>query len=287
MRFFTSRMFFSILVCYLSCALCEQGPVLFLCSKINYAWGYFHEGWYIDTSGVIHNYSFSQSDSVGYARENDTLPSKIYDMLLAHSTPSGKSVTPDTLRSKTACIESAGGGILSKSGICADAGMRRYSAFSYDAQGLRPKEIICYQAGDVGICNSAPAARKIARWLSTIDSLDSRFCAPPDSCLNFTTSIARESALIRNERFPMVMYGHTIRTDISSHGTTVIRVYTLRGELLATQRKRFPAAGGNRITLRDLLPGIQSEKPVIVEISTDDVTSVLKTVAILPKRYTP
>jgi hypothetical protein len=85
----------------------------------------------------------------------------------------------------------------------------------------------------------------------------------------------------------MVMDGRTIRTDISCGGTIVIRVYTLRGELLATQHKRFPAAGEYRITLPDVLSGTQSEKPVIVEIRAGGITSVLRAVAILPKRKTP
>jgi hypothetical protein len=284
MRIFSLKVFFAILVCYLTCALCEKGVISFLCTSANYAWGYIHEGWFIDSSGVIRNYQFAQSDSAGYVSETDTLPSKIYDMILAHSTPSGKSVPPDTLRSKTACIESALSGTLSKSGICADAGMHRYSALFYDASDSRPKEIICYQAGDAGICNSAPAARKIARWLSSIDSLDSRFCAPPDSCLNFTASVARERSLTRNSPLPVVMDGHTIRTNMSCGGTILLRVYSLRGALLATQRKWLLAAGEYRISLPDLLPVAQSEKPVIVEISANGVTSVLRTVALLPKR---
>jgi hypothetical protein len=284
MRLFTSKVFFSVLVCFITCALSEKGSILFLCSQTNYAWGYTHKGWFIDSSGAIRNYSFAQSDSIGYVWDTVALPSKMFDKLLDKSTPTGKKVSLDTLLSKLTLIESASSGILSRSAVCADAGLYRYSAFLYDALNSRPEEIICYQMGDVGICNSASAARKIARWLNSIDSNNIRFCAPPDSCLNTAISIAGEGPSIRNKPPRMVINGRTIQTSISQNGTIVIRAYSLRGELLSKPFKRFLTKGEHRIDLADILSGMQSTTPVLLEISTSGVKSATKTFIISQDR---
>lgn len=284
MRLFTSKIFFSVLICYLAQALCEKGAILFLCSRTNYAWGYTHEGWFIDSSGAIRDYSFTKSDSVRYVELNNNLPSRIYDKILTKSVLIGKSVHIDTLLFMQDLIEPARNGIATFIGRCFDAGMIRYSAINYNVCDSCQKEVICYQAGDMGACNSAFAARRIARWLTSIDSLDLQFCAPPDSCLNITTSVTREGSLIQNNPLPMVMDGHTIRTNISHNGGIAIRVYTLRGELVAPPFKRYLAKGRHQFTLTDMLSGIQSKKPVIVEISTGGAISAVQTVIISQNR---
>ncbi len=170
-------------------AMSEKLPVLFLSSRVNYAWGYVHEGFLIDSSGDIRNYSFTRADSIKYVNSSDTLPSRIYEQLFAKSTPTGKKVNADTLLSMQALLESAGTGVLTFNGRCKDAGMYRYSAFIYDSLNSRQKEIICYQMGDKTACNSSDAARAIARWLNSIDSVNISSCAPSDSCLHPVTGI--------------------------------------------------------------------------------------------------
>jgi hypothetical protein len=257
----------------------------FLCSRVNYAWGYTYDGWLIDSSGAIRSYSFSEADSIGYVRQTDTLPSKIYDKLLAHSTPTEKKVPLDTLLSKITFIESASSGILSYSGACADAGMYRYSAFLYNAYNSRPKEIICYQMGDEWICNSSAAAKKIARWLNSIDSVALRFCAPPDSCLTIATSIVKDGASSKGKNTPFILTDNkVIHTGLAKSGTIVIRAYTLRGELLAKQFERFLTAGEHRIDCAVLFTGIQSKKPLIVEITMGGVRLETRTAIISHNR---
>jgi hypothetical protein len=261
--------------------LSDKPPVLFLNSVINYAWDYRHSGWLIDSSGAIRTYAFTKSDSVGYIRQTDTFPSKMYDQLLSHSTLTTKKIPLDTLRSKMTLIESASSGILSLSGACADAGIYRYSAFLYDTYTSRPKEIICFQMGDEWICNSSSAAKKIARWLNSIDSVNLRLCAPPDSCLNFATSIIKDGVSSQGKNAAFIPTDNkVINVGLAKSGTIVIRAYTLRGELLVKPFERFLTAGEHRIYLAHMFTGIQSKKPLIVEISMGGVRLETRTAII-------
>jgi hypothetical protein len=281
---FVKRLFGVVACCILStfAAWEEKPPILFLNSRINYAWGYAHDGWLIDSSGAIRNYNFTEADSIGYVRETDTLPSKIYNKLLAKSTPTEKKVPPDTLLSKWMLIKSESSGILSHSGVCADAGMYRYSAFIYDSHDSpQPKEVICYQMGDVWICNSASAAKKIARWLNSIDSADFRSCNAPESCLNINTSIIKKNASSRSENAALITKdGKAIQTTLRQSAVLIIRAYSPRGEIVAKPYERFLPAGTHRIALAKILGGIQSKKPMILEFSTGGVGGKTRTIVI-------
>ena len=171
-------------------AAAEKPSVLFLGTRANYAWGYGHSGWLIDSSGAVRTFTLALSDSVGYFNQSDTMPMRIYNKLLAKITPAGRTIPADTLLSMQALIEPASEGIVSFGGMCNDYGLFRYSAFSYDTHSSRVKEIICYQFGDETACNSSGEAKKIARWLNSIDTMHISSCTPPDSCLNPTTNVA-------------------------------------------------------------------------------------------------
>jgi hypothetical protein len=181
---FTSTfLLLSTILCCLSDAAPDKPPILFLRSYVNYAWGFVHNGWLIDSSGAIRSFNFLySSDSMEYSTE--LMPPSIYKRLLPKSILTGKKVSLDTLNSMQALIDSANRGIITYTPLCADAGKFHYSAFIYDSLNSNYKEILCYQAGDMTACNSASAAKKIARWLISLDSLPGGFCQPPDSCLN-------------------------------------------------------------------------------------------------------
>ncbi len=259
----------------------EKPPVPFLCSRLNYAWGYTHNGWLIDSSGAIRSYSFTKADSIGYIGLTDTLPFKVHEKLLAKSTPTGKKVSVDTLLSKLALIEPASGGTISFSGGCFDFGIYRYSCFRFGANAPHLKETICYQLGDEGVCNSASAAKKIARWLNSIDSVSLQICKPPDSCLNFATSIIKDGASWKGNNAVLISTaGKVLHAKLAKNGTIAIRAYSLRGELLAKPFERFLPAGVHRIVPAHLFTGIRSKKPIVLEISLNGVRSETRTAVI-------
>lgn len=188
----------SIVVGYMSSAAApDKPPVLFLRSYFNYAWGYMHNGWLIDSSGAIRNFNFTLGDSMYYGAYE--MPPGIYNRLVSKSVLTGKKVSADTLLAMQALADSASKGIVTYMGRCADAGTSHYSAFVHNKLDSNYKEVVCYQSGDITGCNSSLAARAIARWLISLDSLPLPYCTPPDSCLNPTSGVTNPApALVRN-----------------------------------------------------------------------------------------
>jgi hypothetical protein len=260
-------------------------PVTFLCTGLNYAWGYTHKGLLIDSSGAIRSFALTLADSLGYVAAIDTLPLKFFQKLLAKSTPTGKTVLSDTFLSKLALIEPASRGTVSSSGGCYDFGIYRYSCFMARTEAPSFKQIICYQIGDEEACNSAVAARKIARWLNTIDSMDIRSCSPPDSCLNYTTPILQKGhSPMRTPASPFTSDGKLIQVELKQGAPVLVRSYSLGGKLLAATDERFLPAGKHRIALNHLLTRIRGKATVIVELSIAGVASSAKTIIISQAR---
>jgi hypothetical protein len=167
----------------------ENLPVLFSGTYINNAWGYRHEGWLIDSSGAVRTFEFVKNDSMDYDTRSDTVPSRIFGNLLVKSIPTGRKIPSDTLLMMKSLIEPASGGVVTFGGGCCDYGVFRYSAYMAVNDPSRIREINCYQYGDEWSCNSSLEAKKIARWLNTIDTSDLENCQGPDSCLNPPTAI--------------------------------------------------------------------------------------------------
>jgi hypothetical protein len=172
----------------LAAADAEKAPVPFLYTSLNYAWVYQHSGMLVDSSGVVMRFSFDRSDSIGFFGVTDTLTTSIYEKLIEFSEPTGRVIDPDTLRSMTDLILPASMEDVVFEGMCADYGIRRFSAFYPDTIGSRIREVFCYQVGDMTVCNSSPEAITITRWLMTFTAADFD-CTPPDSCLNLSTPV--------------------------------------------------------------------------------------------------
>ena len=188
---------FFLLLCCLSSAASNKPPVLFLRSYFNYAWGYVYNGWLIDSSGAIRKFNFTNSDSMYYG-SNEMLPF-VYNRLVSKSVITGKKVSEDTLLAMQALADSASKGIVNYIGMCADAGTFHYSAFVHKTLDSNYKDVVCYQSGDMTACNSSLAARAIARWLISLDSLPLSACTPPDSCLNPASGVTNSApALVRS-----------------------------------------------------------------------------------------
>jgi hypothetical protein len=262
----------------------KKPQILFLCSSVNYAWGYQHQGWLIDSSGAIRNYNFSKGDSIGTVGQTDTLPAKIYNQLLGKSVPTGRKIPIDTLLFMQTLIEPASKGFVSYSSRCYDAGIFRYSAIMPSIDNLQLKEIVCLQIGDMAACNSASAAKKIARWLNSIDTLDLKVCGSPDSCLNVTTSLPHKGTLMREKPQQIAINDKTVEVKVVQCGAVAIRAFSLRGELLAKPFERYLPAGEHKIGLAHILSGVQSKKPLVLEISMNGIRLESKTVIISQHR---
>ncbi|MBN1756814.1 MAG: hypothetical protein JW863_00765 [Chitinispirillaceae bacterium] len=179
---------------FCSTALFSAGtsPVLFLKTYYNYAWGYTHCGFFIDSAGTVFTYTFSEEDSVPYLLRNDTVPEIVLTRLFEKGTPTGKTVPADSLQLMYGFADGAAAGMLTTGYGCEDFGVCRYSMLLYDPTVGGMKEVICFQQGDETVCNTSPEAKTVARWMLTaIDSADlsNSLSCSPDSCLFAATPI--------------------------------------------------------------------------------------------------
>jgi hypothetical protein len=158
----------------------SESPILFCKEYLNYAWGYVHNGWLVDSGGNIRSYSLKFSDSLEAFSGN---PSRAnLDKMLSFSKPTGKKIPADSLKTMVALVQTASHGTMSYAPLCADAGIVMYSGIFFDSVHSRYQKVVCVQGGDQIGCNSSSAAKVIARWLISLDSLPLAGCFPPDSC---------------------------------------------------------------------------------------------------------
>jgi hypothetical protein len=158
----------------------SESPILFCKEYLNYAWGYFHNGWLIDSGGNIRSYSLKISDSLEALSGNPTRAN--LDKMLSFSKPTGKKIPADSLNTMVALLQEASYGTMSYAPRCADAGIVMYAGIFFDSANSRYQKVVCVQGGDQTGCNSSSSAKVIARWLISLDSLPLTGCFPMDSC---------------------------------------------------------------------------------------------------------
>ena len=70
------------------------------------------------------------------------------------------------------------GRLSAPQGICADAGITRFTALLYDASTGRYRRILLHQRGDEALTNSAPAAHVLYQWLEQVTQTENTGCEP-------------------------------------------------------------------------------------------------------------
>lgn len=176
-KFFQVSFFFLSLYSFVFAE--NKSPVAFTVEFVNQAWVFAHKGWLIDSSGNIRNFNFSRSDSMINKPYSTTHLNKMYSL----STPSGKTVPKDSLKSKVNLLKEAAKGELTYEGICADAGKVTYSGIYFDSTTSIYTRVILFQTGDQQICNSSLQSIQITRWLLSIDSTYSNLCGSLNNCI--------------------------------------------------------------------------------------------------------
>lgn len=145
--------------------LTEQ--VLFEVHYTNYAWGYTENGYLIDSTGAIHSFDLSKKtykwnykDEKGYISQEGMC----YNLLHCDSVIG--EVAADSLAYYRNKINGAARGKISDPvGAMADFGQIRYSAYIYDRNQQRYKEVLIQLYGDMMSDNSSTEAKQLYEWL--------------------------------------------------------------------------------------------------------------------------
>ena len=147
----------------------EGDVVLFEKEYINYAWGYQHFGWIMDTAGIIKGFdqpgNWNFVDSLGCITGNDMAENlqKSGNTLFSVNTGEVKSFYPKA-------FESVYGKYTEPKSEMADFGTIVYSAYIYNQENRKFKRIVLYQYGDVSFTNTSEAAKQICSWMKNLES---------------------------------------------------------------------------------------------------------------------
>ena len=145
----------------------DAGNLIFQSEYINYAWGYSHGGWMMDTSGQVKRFQKSAKwvfpDSLGYVSSSDMQKNlAACDSVLEQI--SAKDLTLYSGKAFT-CVD----GTMTKPQMTmADAGENIFAIYVYETAKNRYKRIILKETGDWSQENLAPNAAAVVDWMKTI-----------------------------------------------------------------------------------------------------------------------
>lgn len=142
--------------------------VLFEANYINFAWGYQHNGWFLDNHGKLKKYSISSSlewkspDNQGYISKEDLTAN------YALATTPFVEVARSIVRQKETLIEGSINGQLSDPvNRGADIGGFGWYCYVWDADKEMYKRQILGASGDWEQFNLEPDAQALLKWLQT------------------------------------------------------------------------------------------------------------------------
>lgn len=173
------KLFFIIIISFLIISCKKDDSVTIQCSLsfgivfqheyINYAWGYQHHGWVIDSSGYIRSFSMPHiwhfPDTNGILTRNEMHE----NMLQLDSTHNR--VNHDTLlKYFKLLIKAQNGKISEPRNEMYDAGVAEYAGFLYDTSTDKYKKVFIQQWGDFCTENESEEAKQIYSWLLRVDT---------------------------------------------------------------------------------------------------------------------
>jgi hypothetical protein len=144
--------------------------IYFQYEYINYAWGYQHYGWLIDSTGKVFCYhnpeNWNFPDSLGFINTSDM------DSNISETDSICYKIDIRKLNDKTELIFNASKGKISEPvHEMYDAGGSVYSAFLYNKNTGKYKKILLKQEGDFRIENSSTEADELYTWLKSVNYL--------------------------------------------------------------------------------------------------------------------
>ncbi len=141
-----------------------QQLILFQVEYINYAWGYSHSGFLIDSSGVVIIFKYPKNwhypDTTGYISVAD-----MEDNILQLDTITF-TVDKNELLKNYSLLENISKGTLIKPPYHSyDAGTTDFSGYLFDLDKNQYKHVLIKRIGDCPLENDSPEAEEVFQWL--------------------------------------------------------------------------------------------------------------------------
>jgi hypothetical protein len=147
----------------------EKKHILFQYEYINYAWGYVHEGFYVDDAGNVLHYN--NPEKWNFHSQYYNLNEKQIDENLSKCTRSDIKIDIEDLSKFTSYIDNISSSrITAKKSEGADAGTAVYVCYTYNSQGGIYKGTLVKMEGDFTCENLNFYSKKVSMWLSEINN---------------------------------------------------------------------------------------------------------------------
>ncbi len=144
-----------------------EQKVLYNISYVNFAWGYSHNGIYIDNEGNVFEYKFTDGDAGWINTRDETYTEE--EILANFTRPSIRSridkIDRATLLEKYKLIKPASEGEIVRTSGGADMGSFSYTAYLFNSQTKQYKAVILDSFGDWKVENRSPSAKALHQWL--------------------------------------------------------------------------------------------------------------------------
>ena len=147
----------------------EKQHILFQYDYINYAWGYVHEGFYVDDEGKVLYYS--NPENWNFHSQDYSISEKQIDDNLSKCNVSDVKIDKEDLAKFSSYIDNiASSKITAKKSVGADAGSAVYICFTYNSQDGIYKGTLIKMEGDFTCENLNFYSKKVSMWLSEISN---------------------------------------------------------------------------------------------------------------------
>ncbi len=141
--------------------------ILFQYDYINYAWGYIHEGFYVDDEGKVLFYS--NPENWNFHSQDYSISEKQIDDNLSKCTLSDTKIDKEDLAKFSSYIDNiASSKITAKKSVGADAGTSVCICYTYNSQGGIYNGTLIKMEGDYTCENLNFYSKKVTIWLSEI-----------------------------------------------------------------------------------------------------------------------
>ncbi|MFL5541535.1 MAG: hypothetical protein ACJ8J0_21285 [Longimicrobiaceae bacterium] len=147
----------------------EPGAVLFEVEYVNGAWMPTWNGFVVEADGKVFSYNLDGASLV--PADDDHFTAAELEAKYAHHRKLVRAVSASEAATMYARVGDAlAGTVTPPQGVCADAGITRYSALLYDESTGTYRRLLLHQRGDEARTNTSPAARELYQWLIDVTS---------------------------------------------------------------------------------------------------------------------
>jgi hypothetical protein len=149
-------------------AISEKQEILFQFDYINYAWGYRHNGFYVDSEGKILTYDNPQEWN--FPDDDFTLTESQLHKNLENCLYSGKKIPASELRKYADYIKNISSSKVSAlKNVAADAGSIQYICYQFSGVPPAYKGCLIKMEGDFTCENLNFYSKRVSAWLKNIN----------------------------------------------------------------------------------------------------------------------